>query len=380
MPLSRRPHPWLDDHKPLSRRPHALAGRPHLCLGDHTLWLSPSGLEDFFWAAPGCIVPFLLVRGPPGRLPSFCGAGWHHRAFSQLELLLRGGVAPPRGLDGGASIAEPFPYLHPPEEKMATRKSRPLELLSGTGGVGNVACRLGWDVVSLDVQGSPTICADILEWDFKAAHEIPFDWVQASPPRAEYSMAKTCRIRDIVGANAISRQARGVIEWQKRNRSGMAFTIENPPTSLLRDQQAVSGLRWVDTNYCCQGYPYRKSTCIWSNVPLGLPRCGVTHCQYGGMHPSGVQEAPPGMRMRIPPSFCFELAYAALLFIGCASGPRVPLGISRPPTSGGPPRTCIACGGQKSGRWYKGPRCRLCYRKGRAPPAQGRSNGPATTV
>jgi len=41
-----------------------------------------------------------------------------------------------------------------------------LELFSGTGSVGRIARRLGWDVVSLDLKNAD-ISTDILNWDFK---------------------------------------------------------------------------------------------------------------------------------------------------------------------------------------------------------------------
>ena len=41
-----------------------------------------------------------------------------------------------------------------------------LELFSGTGSVGRVAKRLGWEVISLDLKNAD-IATDILNWDFQ---------------------------------------------------------------------------------------------------------------------------------------------------------------------------------------------------------------------
>ena len=280
--------------------------------------------------------------------------------------------------------------------QMGFRKPRLLELFSGTGSVGLVAARLGWEVVSVDLDPthSPTVCVDLRSWD-PALYGV-FDWIHASPPCTEYSIAKTRGIRDIETANTISARARAIVD-----RSKAAFTIENPATSLLKDQPAVQGLPWVDADYCAFGFPYRKSTRIWTNMPLSLPRCTAS-CQYGGKHPLTVQSAPPGIRARIPPSLCVELALAALRYSGCEYAPRVALRSLRnvprpiaslppsppssppvppsspvspcdPPTASDPTKVCATCGNESSDRWYRGPTCRTCYRRGRLKPSCGPS-------
>ena len=144
---------------------------------------------------------------------------------------------------------------------MGSRRPRLLELFSGTGSVGLMAERLGWEVVSVDLDPthSPTVCVDIRTWDPASTYGA-FDWVHASPPCQEYSICKTRGERDLATANAISAKARAIIDACIRKNPRLAFTIENPATSLLKDQPAVQGLHFLDTDYCCFGYPYRKST------------------------------------------------------------------------------------------------------------------------
>ena len=77
-----------------------------------------------------------------------------------------------------------------------------LELFSGTGSVGKVAKKLHWEVVSLDLNNADINC-NILDWDYPQYPSGYFDFVWASPPCIEYSIAKTTGVRKIDEANKI---------------------------------------------------------------------------------------------------------------------------------------------------------------------------------
>lgn len=47
-----------------------------------------------------------------------------------------------------------------------------LELFSGTGSFGKVSKKIGYNIVSLDVDGRATITEDILKWDYKNIPKI----------------------------------------------------------------------------------------------------------------------------------------------------------------------------------------------------------------
>ena len=64
---------------------------------------------------------------------------------------------------------------------------RVLELFSGTHSVGKVAKELGYEVLSLDMDGNADINIDILDWDYKQYPVGYFDIVWASPPCNTFS-------------------------------------------------------------------------------------------------------------------------------------------------------------------------------------------------
>ena len=62
-----------------------------------------------------------------------------------------------------------------------------LELFSGTHSVGKVCGSLGWETVSVDIDGRADINISILEWDYKIYPKDEFDIIWASPPCASFS-------------------------------------------------------------------------------------------------------------------------------------------------------------------------------------------------
>ena len=114
---------------------------------------------------------------------------------------------------------------------------RVLELLFGTKSVGRAFEAQGFEVVSLDKDPrfEPTICEDILTWDYTVFRVDHFDAVWASPACREFSIARSNakRPRDLVGADALVQKTLDIIEDFKPT----VWFIENPQSSLLTKRE-----------------------------------------------------------------------------------------------------------------------------------------------
>ena len=144
---------------------------------------------------------------------------------------------------------------------------RLLELFSGTGSVGRVARAHGWDVLSLDLKNAD-INADIQTWDYKQFEPKHFDFIWASPPCTEYSIAKTTAPRNIPAANKIVEKTLEIIDYLQPT----YFVLENPQTGYLKKQEIMQGRYFVDLDYCKYGMPYRTRTRLWNNILHWIPR------------------------------------------------------------------------------------------------------------
>lgn len=146
-----------------------------------------------------------------------------------------------------------------------------LELFSGTGSVGKVAMEMGHEVVSVDISNKykPDICVDVLKWDYKVFPEGHFDVVWASPPCEKLSVAPLHlftaeeRERRTEEGCLIARMTREIIDWLKPK----WMAIENPYSSALW-KQGIFDYPKVKVSYCMYGFPYRKNTCICTNIPF----------------------------------------------------------------------------------------------------------------
>ena len=146
---------------------------------------------------------------------------------------------------------------------------RLLEFFSGTGSVGEVFQEHGWEVVSLDRDMPADIQCDIMDWDYESAYPSGhFDFIWASPPCTEYSIAKTVGVRKLEDADAVVQRTLDIITYF----SPWSWAMENPQTGLLKGRTFMSNLHYKDVDYCKYGMPYRKRTRLRNNVLTFMPR------------------------------------------------------------------------------------------------------------
>lgn len=155
-----------------------------------------------------------------------------------------------------------------------------LELFKGTGSVGKVAKKLGYDVVSLDFEEKykPDILTDILKWDYK---DFPApDYIWASPPCNTFSpLVYPLKERNPQTATPYSERAKfgtkvlyktlEVIAYFLKKNPKLKFCIENPH-GMMRKDAKMKKLPMETTRYCLYGDEKQKLTDFWSNYKLDL--------------------------------------------------------------------------------------------------------------
>lgn len=173
-------------------------------------------------------------------------------------------------------MSEDTIYIHMEVDDGPPR--RMLDLFSGTGSVGKVFAKHGFEVTTLDLERrfNPDIVADILEWDFRGAFSPGhFEVISLGVPCTEFSSALTTRPRDLELANRIVRRSLEIVEYLQPKR----WFLENPRTGLLKSQEYMQGFAYVDVDYCQFTLPergtdgkwewgYRKPTRFWERAPL----------------------------------------------------------------------------------------------------------------
>ena len=203
---------------------------------------------------------------------------------------------------------------------------RLLELFSGSGSVGKAFTKIGWEVISVDIdpRSGATHNVDIHLWDFTVYDRSHFDFIWMSPVCQHYSCARTTGgPRDLAAADRLVQRALDI-----RRHFGTHYALENPTSGLLKTRDIINDLPYFNTSYCRYGYPYRKNTTIWSSLELNLrPPCShkdPCSSMIGRRHPKTAQQGrrscdasdtlnrcPQSELYSIPPALCDEIAQAA---------------------------------------------------------------------
>ena len=166
------------------------------------------------------------------------------------------------------------------------KKIKALELFKGSGSFGKVVRRIGWSVVSVDLDPiyTPDIETDILEWDYKLFSKrtgfIP-DYIWASPPCNTYSTlsyplkerdtqtAKPFSVRAKIGTKILYKTLEIIKYFQKLN-PNLKYVIENP-RGMMRKEKKMEKLPFRETTYYCYYGGFKlKPTDFWSNYKLDL--------------------------------------------------------------------------------------------------------------
>ena len=111
---------------------------------------------------------------------------------------------------------------------------RLLELFCGTKSIGRVFEEYGFEVVSLDKDAKfgPTICEDILEWDYTIYPPVYFDVLWSSPECTQYSIARSNATtpRDLDYADSLVLKTLEIIHYFNPR----AFFLANPASGHTR--------------------------------------------------------------------------------------------------------------------------------------------------
>ena len=217
---------------------------------------------------------------------------------------------------------------------MPSKMPRCLELFAGTGSIGRAFGERGWEVVSLDIdpKSTPTICGDILKWDYEKAYPKGyFDFVWGSPLCTYYSIARSTKKsteEELTYADSLVQKTWDIIKY-----FGSHWGFENPATGRLKTRPFMLelDLPYQDVTYCKYNGPrYRKQTRIWNSLgshwsPAPIC-CKGSRCEHfeNNVHPATAQRGPcykkgsktpegchrQSQLYHIPAALCSEIARA----------------------------------------------------------------------
>lgn len=202
-----------------------------------------------------------------------------------------------------------------------------LELFSGTQSVGKEASKLGYDVISVDIDDykgkyTPTHKVDIMNFDYKQYPQDHFTVIWGSPPCLYYSClqyswygrmkksgiyTKEQHMEELLIADNWVKKTLEIIKYFQPTK----WIIENPQTGLLKSRDFMQDLQFVDVDYCkYTDWGYMKKTRLWTNVDFIGKTCNK-NCDNmnGNKHKKEISRRRQGFlyRYRVPPNLIKEI-------------------------------------------------------------------------
>ena len=144
---------------------------------------------------------------------------------------------------------------------------RALDLFCGRKSSALALEKLGFEVVTLDNDPSrePSICVDIMEWEYTMFPPGYFDMVTAAPPCTEYSLAMNRRPRRLDMADAIVKKTLEIIHYLQPAR----WWLETPRNGRLARRAFMESFPRLDCDQCCFAeIGYQKPTRFFGSEHL----------------------------------------------------------------------------------------------------------------
>lgn len=210
---------------------------------------------------------------------------------------------------------------------------RLLEIFCGTKSIGKVFEENDWEVVSLDIEEKwkPTICTDILEWDYTTFDKDYFNHIHFSPPciymsqiqqswygrykgRGDNKYLFTPEIHktQLEESDKILIQIKKIIEYF----DNITFTIENPYHTKFNNitKRNILNYTFEIVDYCMYDYPIKKPTVFFNNFNLKLNTCNKSHIHTKWEKFCGGSNSRLAQRYTIP-SLLIETIFKQILLI-----------------------------------------------------------------
>ena len=203
-----------------------------------------------------------------------------------------------------------------------------LEIFCGTKSFTTQCVRAGWDCTTLDndKKFEPDILIDIMKWDYTDFGPVDVFW--SGTPCTLFSNASFKR--DPVQGNVLAQKTLEILEHFKKLNPNLIWFIENPWSSLLKQQEGFRDLPYKVLDYCqygcpSEGFGYKKRTIIFTNLYSFFgklcPGPGKCPNMQGKYHletaQQGIQRKPPYPLQkrthtrtelyRMPPRLCKEI-------------------------------------------------------------------------